>query len=438
MWMAKYKPQTVLGLDDPLLHNGSEDTSCFKNLSGLLISSSKKSFPPPQSEDKSIRIFDTAKITSSPQNAADLLDPSDLEPGVFADDDVKKPEIFSPFSSGNSSLQKDSDEKLVCHYRCAECQLGFCHPGNLKRHLFLDHKIEAYKIHRCSEDRLQLPKCKLCDKSFNNKLNLDKHIQTHIHEGLNTCPYCREIFMTPACLKRHLVIRNGHHNKDLPHFPKCELCNKSFNCETNLEKHIQSTHLSNHLDIQGKNEISIFLKEFRAPRLLTSHVAIRNNRGRFTCQHCPKFFRSASYLKQHLRTTHNGTEDPFKKLLSQYRCADCQMSFCHPGNLKRHLFLAHKVSGEPTLQHFKHNSRSVSNSMPQCHNCQVCSKSFDEEAHLKRHMSAHQELLNVDSDLCPKRFVTDVSSSQRNGRITIRNGRIIIIPSSENPWSIVR
>ena len=71
--------------------------------------------------------------------------------------------------------------------------------------------------------------CKVCDKRFNSRENLNAHKKSEHPKKIN-CKYCDDIFDQTYKLEKHL---EKHKNKEF----KCEQCEKQFHLEWRLKKH---------------------------------------------------------------------------------------------------------------------------------------------------------------------------------------------------------
>ena len=79
--------------------------------------------------------------------------------------------------------------------------------------------------------------CKKCDRFYENKTSLNRHVKT-AHDGLQfSCEFCEKVFTDASALKRH---KGNIHGKDV--FP-CVLCEYVTSCERSLQNHNKQRHV---------------------------------------------------------------------------------------------------------------------------------------------------------------------------------------------------
>lgn len=102
--------------------------------------------------------------------------------------------------------------------------------------------------------------CDLCDKTFNFAPNLSKH-RKNVHRAMfsHACKLCYRRYAFADDLKNHMVYHTGGRLY-------CDVCNKTFSCNSTLRKHKKAVH-----------------QKLRA----------------FACDHCEKRFYSGFELKRH-------------------------------------------------------------------------------------------------------------------------------------------
>ncbi|XP_026328801.1 zinc finger and BTB domain-containing protein 17-like isoform X2 [Hyposmocoma kahamanoa] len=91
-----------------------------------------------------------------------------------------------------------------------------------------------------TEDTMALLRCDLCQKHFPNPAEWVRHIKsTHTEiEGVQnkTCSHCKKIFPSHASMLIHMRTHTG----ERPFV--CGLCNKGFNVKSNLLRHLRTLH----------------------------------------------------------------------------------------------------------------------------------------------------------------------------------------------------
>ena len=231
----------------------------------------------------------------------------------------------------NKKSNHDAHVKMV-HQRerhsCPECGKEI---ANLNQHLRVIHKI----FKASSREKV----CEICNKKFHN---LEAHkkkahnIQSNPISTDFACSICFKVFTKKDHLVRHeSVVHFGAR----PRQP-CMYCNKQF---ANLEKHVQSQHMS------GMTDTSNFCNT----AMVKETVKVL-----YPCNLCNKVFNKRAVLNQHRYDIHN-LEDPNKKLKP---CPHCHKSFT---NLAQHIEIVHNESKK--------------------YSCQKCGKRFYDNRELRRH-----------------------------------------------------
>ncbi|KAK7603256.1 hypothetical protein V9T40_003255 [Parthenolecanium corni] len=79
--------------------------------------------------------------------------------------------------------------------------------------------------------------CHLCQHSFNNKFNFDRHMKSHDNLSKSfRCQYCHYMFRRQSHLTRHVLIHTG----EKPF--KCNQCDERFSRSDKLKLHVSRTH----------------------------------------------------------------------------------------------------------------------------------------------------------------------------------------------------
>lgn len=128
---------------------------------------------------------------------------------------------------------------------CDKCELKFQSIYHLKRHeISVHYKLKVTYPHcglqMTRRDNLEdhnnnvhgsgmaeKYKCDICLKTFDKKANYTRHKKT----GKTNCSICAELFCTLKQLQQH---RMEHHPMQL----KCQYCNKTFNFNSHLKRHV--------------------------------------------------------------------------------------------------------------------------------------------------------------------------------------------------------
>ncbi|XP_075215436.1 uncharacterized protein LOC142321330 [Lycorma delicatula] len=157
--------------------------------------------------------------------------------------------------------------------------------------------------------------CNFCQKSFNFKSGLKRHLIIHSKEKNYVCS-CLKSFNLSSALKVHLNI----HTKEKNYI--CDFCQKSFNFRSGLIRHLI-------IDSDDKNYVCNFCqKSFKQSYDLKMHLNIHTKEKNYVCNFCQKIFNCYSNLKVHINL-HTKEKN--------YICNICQKSYFQKSALKLHL-----------------------------------------------------------------------------------------------------
>ena len=172
--------------------------------------------------------------------------------------------------------------------------------------------------------------CNICDRVFNFKNNLHRHINdVHNESKQYKCPKCPEHFSRQENLRRHLE-REKH-----SFVFYCYICKKKFTFKNEREKKRHFVkHKKGELPRKENNEnpssTHPVVNSKNEPTPSASHQDTGHEIETIIheCQHCDEKFREKFNLKRHVDDVH--------KKLRRYRCDKCAEEFSRLHNLKRH------------------------------------------------------------------------------------------------------
>ncbi|XP_014362572.2 zinc finger protein 2 homolog [Papilio machaon] len=308
----------------------------------------------------------------------DMYDNNDQEISVTITRETENVEDI-PESSSDSRCQKISKSRQT--YSCTMCPKRFLKAQTLKAHVKSDHWV--LRSHSCgnckkifsSEHDLKLHlqihaksdawTCAECNKQFNCKKQLKRHIERHMEVKRHACAACGKMFSEQYSLRRHERVHTG----EVLHKPfACQLCDKRFRYSALL-----SAHMAQHGGARPCTCVACG-KTFASERLLTSHSLVHRDHKPYKCHYCDKTFRHVSTRNTHHRT-HTG-ERP-------HVCARCGNTFIQRSNLVRHMRVH---TGEKP------------------YTCKVCDRKFGCGSSLKNHMTIHTGEKPYQCKVCDKRF----------------------------------
>ena len=130
--------------------------------------------------------------------------------------------------------------------------------------------------------------CKVCRKTYKNKVNLKKHSCKPTAEETRICKECGKSFNQRNHLLEHMRIHSG----EKPYL--CKTCGKLFNQESNLMKHMRIHNP------QKLFKCEICDREFTQKGALTEHRKVHLSAKPFVCLKCNKGFRHKHGLQHHM------------------------------------------------------------------------------------------------------------------------------------------
>ena len=199
--------------------------------------------------------------------------------------------------------------------------------------------------------------CPICDKQFQYKATMHKHIETHNPADSYTCDQCPFGAKTNASLRNH--IETMHEPRDRPFKCHFEGCGKDFRISYALKAHIAAIHvppetvrcthdgcdrvlknsrvLKSHLE-NYHGEATVCCEWPGCDYKTTSryklpiHRLVHTSERKFVCQwtQCGKQFKTTTHLKNHQRIHTNDRK---------YVCLwpGCNYSCVFGGNLNKHM-----------------------------------------------------------------------------------------------------
>ncbi|XP_023315840.1 zinc finger protein 2 homolog [Trichogramma pretiosum] len=339
-----------------------------------------------------------------------------------------------------------------------------------------------------------LVQCDQCNKLFDRKYNLRRHV-TQVHEAKKVdvrvitennminfiiikepqhkidekrvvqCDQCNKLFKNKSCLRRH--VREVHKSKKLVKSiitdnainstiindtlriaPKrtvlqCNQCNKLFDRNYNLRRHIAMVHKSNEQDesIITKEADGSIITEDNAMNSISLNESQDNfaEQSVLQCDQCNKLFNRSYNLKRHMQVheakkvdesiitkdnviksiTINETQDKVDKV-SALQCNQCNKLFKSNSSLRRHVTEVHKnkkqnegitekadesiITEDNAINSIRSIEEQNEVDEKSLFECNQCNKLFQNNYRLKRHVTRVHERKKVECEVCHEFF----------------------------------
>ncbi|MBO9481875.1 C2H2-type zinc finger protein [Salinisphaera sp. G21_0] len=190
-------------------------------------------------------------------------------------------DIFTEIKMNEPGAQIENSTKVLRtvmkSFQCNKCEKRFDRKKNLARHIRVHNGEKPYK-------------CKVCKKNFSRGSNLKVHARTHNGQRPYKCDNCDKRFLHRSDLKKHIRIHTG----EKPY--KCEVCKMSFSIATSLTNHTRK-HTG-----ERPYKCKVCDKSFRLATSLLKHKSTHTGEKAFKCEVCEKSFALKAYLIRHQKT----------------------------------------------------------------------------------------------------------------------------------------
>ncbi|XP_068627340.1 zinc finger protein 600-like [Battus philenor] len=259
------------------------------------------------------------------------------------------------------------------HPTCDECKRVFKGKQSLITHILSTHQVT----------KRGMIKCQLCDKVYTNNRNLKRHVEMfHGERGEFKCDSCPKVYTSNQSLKRHT--RTRHSLKNIQY--NCPKCYKTVFGTDDINRHVTYCHgydltnVYNNTDFNLKNICTKCNKSFNEEPLLRRHIKTEhsfqdfynycrrsllklvkttNQKRQFiNCEFCKNAFVNVHELKDHMRVNHD----------KEYSLSSCNVCF--------NKF----YSKETMLEH-----RKICFPPPNANSCSYCNKLFTDISSLEFH-----------------------------------------------------
>ena len=148
----------------------------------------------------------------------------------------------------------------------------------------------------------------------------------------------------------------------------CSLCEKSFQFESILQKHLKIDHET--LSDDQIQKCWICNEEFVNRSRMAKHVNnVHNETKAYKCNQCEKAFAKFTLLRDHIWSFHEGVKN--------HHCEICKQSFSFVSGLAIHMN--------------RHHPESVTVKEPKAHQCTLCPRNFKFKSRLISHVKKDHE-----------------------------------------------
>uniref|UniRef100_A0A3P8V858 C2H2-type domain-containing protein n=1 Tax=Cynoglossus semilaevis TaxID=244447 RepID=A0A3P8V858_CYNSE len=278
-------------------------------------------------------------------------------------------------------------------YPCNLCKSSFSSPQHYLSHIETHMASPAQSKHNADNESKNSSnfKCPVCHLHFSSSINLISHFPTH-RDIIIECKVCKMTFPSKRKLEEHTQC----HCTPTMEF-ECSACRQRFSGREAFQKHHCS--LQKHIDAKSDNmqispekPTSLFHKAMQVEEeevdvtgdvlytcpycslpfstesdLLEHHSKEHQTNKSFSCETCGKSFALRQYLRKHERRHHhNQTKLPIKS----FTCSRCHIKFTEHKDFSFHM-------------------RMHTEKRPGKYRCDMCYRSFEHPASLKRHQESH-------------------------------------------------
>lgn len=264
------------------------------------------------------------------------------------------------------------------HYACGLCEESFANYNDLEKHV--NSHENSHPLSK-REQNLMNGKCfpcSLCTRIFAWPSHLKYHMDTHTGKKRHTCPMCFKSFTRSSHLNSHMLLHTG----EKPH--TCTECKKSFSRQSHLKSHML-LHTG-----EKRNVCPVCAKSFTQACSLKSHLLIHSGERPYTCDLCSKSFTQYSNLKAHL-LTHSGIKQQTQRQKKMTTIAADDEG----GRL---LVQQQNLPPPPTVA--KQIIAIMSNKTRS--QCSLCKKSFAKQRTLSAHLVKAHKKSEIELNYCAK------------------------------------
>lgn len=291
----------------------------------------------------------------------------------------------------NSDSSDDKSESLddTSLFRCKHCSKSYRTERSLQRHLLV-HDERKYV-------------CNVCNMKFFRQDRLKSHMDRYGHDETKVCPEPQKPPDDKSAIKLiNIWIReeldSDNEGKGFP----CTICGKSYDTKKSLLKHQMNAH-------GGQDECCASCGT--ACNCAYKDQEKCNEKSKpYTCEECNKSFEKEIKLHKHLRI-HERAKEQHDANFKRFLCHICSKTFRQNTGLMFHMrthtgYKPHvcKYCGRG----FTSNSNCINHERTHTGDrpfvCQYCSAAFAKSCTLKAHITTHTGEANYHCKTCGKSF----------------------------------
>ena len=239
---------------------------------------------------------------------------------------------------------------------CALCSFGATSDKFLKEHMMMKHDEREFS-------------CEICDSTIRGKQKMQMHKKSHVEV---VCKNCKKVI--PYNNRESHISKCVAENRF-----KCDKCDKAFNRKDNLKRHIEMKGCEITCNQCGKNlqstarldkhMASVHQDQINVVKTSDGHVGIFHSESNdLKCTLCEFVAVDRWKLTRHMRS-HN--PKPAKVV---HKCPKCDSTFKDSSHLSRHLATPHRdfMKGNSRAQQYR---RVKNMNIPKANNLEVCTES---------------------------------------------------------------
>ncbi|XP_075146618.1 uncharacterized protein LOC142221019 [Haematobia irritans] len=217
------------------------------------------------------------------------------------------PEVFTSYFEKRLHMLEFHLDNLTLIEK-TECML--CHKRYENEHILKDHMLEDHKENKgavkiANNKRIVMNKkpksftglfqCEKCDKRFNMKSALERHMAVHSTEGRpHACPQCPKRFKRSQDMKWHLKT----HSLEKPNV--CDICGKGF-----ALKYVLTQHRRSHEVLEKNFTCTTCGRSYLFEKSLRLHERIHSGKTYYKCDLCSESFVTHIKFKWHMKKMHD-------------------------------------------------------------------------------------------------------------------------------------